>query len=361
MTAPPPLAALSRIAVLRASGMGDYLMLEPALAALRAAAPDARLTLLGGTWAAAALPGRPGPVDEVVLVPVIDGVRGPRPGERPDPGLLTAFYEEMRGRGFDLALQLHGGGRNSNPVVLGLGAAFTAGLRAFDAPALDLSVSYQYWQHEILRNLEVMAALGAGAVRVHPRFAVTDRDRQAAAGVLRAAGIGAQAPFVVLHPGATDPRRRWPPASFAAVADALSERGLTVLVIGSPAEATVVRRVAALCRAAVALTDLSVPALVGVLDRALLLVGNDSGPRHLADALGRPTVAVYWCGNMISAAPAGRDRHRVHTSWTTRCPVCGVSCIGEPFPAACSDTVTFVSDVPVETVVRSAIELLGEA
>lgn len=54
------------------------------------------------------------------------------------------------------------------------------------------------------------------------------------------------------------------------------------------------------------------------------MVGNDSGPRHLAQAVGTPTVGVYWIGNVINAGAIGRTLHRVHFSWVSQCPVCGV-------------------------------------
>jgi hypothetical protein len=54
------------------------------------------------------------------------------------------------------------------------------------------------------------------------------------------------------------------------------------------------------------------------------MVGNDSGPRHLAQAVGTPTVGVYWVGNVINAGALGRTLHRVHLAWVIACPVCGV-------------------------------------
>jgi len=332
----PDLAAVHSIAVLRANAMGDYLHSEPALAALREAAPQARITLLGGPWAAAALPGRPGPVDEVVLLPQL----------RPDDPAL-------RDRHFDLAIQMHGGGRNSNLVVSALGAGFTAGFQAADAPPLDLTIAYQYWQHEVFRYLELAAALGAPAVRVQPHFFVVEAELAAADRVLGAAGV--TGPFAVIHPGATDPRRRWPPAHFARVARALQNQGVPVVVVGS--EGDIVAEVGERA-AAQPLLDLVFGELVGLLARASILVGNDSGPRHLADALGTPTVAVYWCGNMVNAAPVARRNHRAHISWTTACPICGCSLVGEPFPLRCSDNVSLVSEVPVDAVVSSTLALL---
>ena len=64
--------------------------------------------------------------------------------------------------------------------------------------------------------------------------------------------------------------------------------------------------------------------LAALLDRCTVLLGNDSGPRHLAQALGTPTVGLYLPGNLINAGALGRSLHRVHLSWLTECPECGV-------------------------------------
>ncbi|MCQ9224894.1 glycosyltransferase family 9 protein, partial [Streptococcus suis] len=64
--------------------------------------------------------------------------------------------------------------------------------------------------------------------------------------------------------------------------------------------------------------------LTGVLDRSSVVVGNDSGPRHLAQAVGTPTVGVFWVGNVINPRAIGRTLHRLHFSWVTTCPECGV-------------------------------------
>ncbi len=70
--------------------------------------------------------------------------------------------------------------------------------------------------------------------------------------------------------------------------------------------------------------ELSLGGLTGVLAASAVMVGNDSGPRHLAQAVGTPTVGIYWIGNVINAGAMGRTLHRVHLSWVTACPVCGV-------------------------------------
>jgi ADP-heptose:LPS heptosyltransferase len=69
---------------------------------------------------------------------------------------------------------------------------------------------------------------------------------------------------------------------------------------------------------------LSLGELAALLADCSVMVANDSGPRHLAQALGTPTVGVFWTGNAINAAPLGRSLHRIHLGWATQCPVCGI-------------------------------------
>ena len=106
------LPGVGRIAVLRANALGDFVFALPALAALRAAYPDAELVLLAAPWHAKLLAGRPSPVDRVLVIPPAQGIRAPDPGEpQPAPEAMRRFVEETRAEGFDLAIQLHGGGR----------------------------------------------------------------------------------------------------------------------------------------------------------------------------------------------------------------------------------------------------------
>lgn len=354
----PDLQSVRSIAILRAKGLGDYLLSEPAMDALRRATPRARITLLGAAWQREALIGRPSPVDEILAVPDLPGLGDGAHDVAADVS-TTSFFAQMKERQFDIAIQLHGGGRNSNPVVSGLGARYTVGMRAFDAPALDATVPYAYWQPELFRCLEVVRLLGAEPTRVRPSLPVIAADLDAVKTALGSAGLRTFTPIVVIHPGATDRRRRWSPERFAAVARGLLAAGLQVVVIGAGDEANLVQAVTDMAPGAVPMLDLSFSAMVGLLWLAKLLVGNDSGPRHLADAVGTATVSVYWVGNVITAGPRERAYHRVHISWTTECPVCGASCVGEPFPEGCEHQVSLVDDVRTDLVLRSARELLG--
>ena len=171
----PPVPDVRRLAVLRANGLGDYVVAEPALAALRATYPDAEVTLLGAQHHVGLLAGRPSPVDRVVTVPLMPGVRvGPDPDASEDE--VEAWAAEQRAYGYDLAVQMHGGGRNSNALLLRLGARVTAGSATPDAPRPDRWVPYWPFQHDTVRWLEVAAAAGATPTRVEPCVEVTAED-----------------------------------------------------------------------------------------------------------------------------------------------------------------------------------------
>ncbi len=341
-----------KIAVLRANGIGDYVFAVPALEALRARFPQAEIVLLGKSWHAAFLQDRFEPVDRVVVVPPCPGV-GEEPGTPVDQDVLERFFAEMARERFDLAIQLHGGGRYSNPFVQRLGAAFTIGLRTPDAAPLDRWVPYFHFQPEVMRYLEVVALVGAVPVRLEPRIEVGAADLAEAAQL----GIGTERPLAVLHPGATDRRRHWPPGKFAAVGDALAAAGARVVVIGTEPERPLVEALLADMRAEAdeVCGRLSLGGLAGLLSRAAVVVANDSGPLHLAAAVGAPTVGIFWCGNLINGGPFTRTRHRPLVSWRLHCPRCGVNTL----EAACEDRDSFVADVPVEEVTAAALDLLA--
>jgi ADP-heptose:LPS heptosyltransferase len=396
------------IAVLRGGGLGDLMFAMPAVDALAAAYPDARVTLLGTPMAAALLPGRTDSVHAVEELPVSPGVRDAGDGA-PD---VEDFFARLAGR-FDLAVQLHGGGRNSNPFLFRLGARHTVGTATEDAAEPDRWVRYVYYQHEVLRALEVVGLAGAEPVTLDPVIQVTEEERSAvrarlgvpdrpgaaatpgvaatpgatatsgaaatagaaatpgAAATAGAAGtFGATGRLVAMHPGATDPRRRWSPERFAAVAIARLQEGDDVVLVGDASDRPAADQIRAAVAEAVGpevaarlhdLTDsLPLRELPAVLGAADVMVGDDSGPRHLAVAVGTPTVGVFWFGNVINAGPLDRGRHRVLMSFVTRCPVCDVDVTQVGWTAErCEHDPSFVDEVTPELVLADVADLLA--
>jgi ADP-heptose:LPS heptosyltransferase len=340
-----------RIAVLRSTALGDFVFALPALDALRAAYPAVEIVLLARAWHRDLLGGRPGPVDRVVALP--EGFVG---DERVtlDPAERDRVLDDLRAMRVDVAIQMHGGGAHSNPLTSALGAGVTAGCATPDAEPLDLTMPYVYWQHEIMRCLEIVGLVGARPVGVQPRLTVTDGDLGRSLSVVPDDGR----PIVVLHPGATDPRRRWPAERFAAVASQLRSDGFAVVVTGVAAERDLGRIVAE--RGGPGVVDavglLDLRALMGLLARARVVVSNDTGPLHVANAVGTPTVGIFWVGNAINGAPPFRARHRPLLSWRLDCRLCGLSCLD----GRCPHDESFVDGVTVDDVLDAFAELLGQ-
>jgi ADP-heptose:LPS heptosyltransferase len=353
----PPSSSLvenvRKIAVLRAGGIGDFVFALPAIEALRAAYPEAEITLLGATVHAELLSGRPEPVDRAIVVPSSTGVNGPDTGAEEDEDELERFFAQMREEKFDLALQMHGGGGYSNPFVGRFEARVTAGAQAPDAPPLDRTIPYVYFQNEILRQLEVASLVGARTGNLEPRLCIAKGDLKEAGNVMPRAGGG---PLVALHPGAGDRRRRWPPEKFAAVGDALAGVNARVAVVGIEEDRALVSEIVdAMNHEALDFCGrLSLRGLVGLLSQCAVVVSNDSGPLHLAAAVGAATVGIFWGPNFINASPPMRTRHRPALSWRTKCMVCSASLFD-----GCDHRVSVVAEIPTEEVANYALELLA--
>ena len=261
----------------------------------------------------------------------------------------------MQRESFDLGVQMHGGGRHSNSLLSEIGPRVTVGLRTPDAPPLDRWLPYEYFQHEVVRNLEIAALAGARPRTLQAEWTVSADALDHARRVYPNADTDDAPSFVVLFPGAGDARRRWGAVNFAELGDRLAFMGREVVLVGSSSDQSLTECVAmAMSQPAIDLAgSLSVPALAALLSRAGLVVANDSGPLHLARAVNTPTVGIYWCGNLINAGPLTNGRHHVALSWRLDCPTCGANCMAD----GCDHQVSFVDDVPVDQVAALAFEL----
>jgi ADP-heptose:LPS heptosyltransferase len=303
-----PLSAVRSIVVFRALMLGDWLCATPALRALRAAAPRARIVLCGLPWTAA-LAERLPPVDAFLPFPGHPAL----PEKAPGAGSFAEFLAQAHVRRFDLALQMHGSGDVVNGIVASIGARMTAG---FAVPGtedgLDIACPWPAQGHEIDRCLALADAVGAPAQGRAIDFPLRDADRREALSLLASAGLCGD--YAIVHPGAQLPSRRWSPARFAAVADALAGQGLRVVVTGTRDEAGLARAVCAAMRGAA--VDLcgrttSVWTLGALVERAAIVVANDTGISHVAAALRTPSVIVASGSDVSRWAPLDGARHRV--------------------------------------------------
>ncbi len=273
-----------RTILARLDNDGDVLLAGPAVRAV--AAGSAHVTLLcgpRGAQAAALLPG----VDEVLVrrAEWIDLEAG-----RPDRAELDAHVDALAAIGADAAVILTSFHQSALPLALLLRLAGVERIAAisedFPGSLLDVRHPDPGEVHEVERGLSVAATLGFGLPAGDPgRLEVLPGPSE----------VEVPAGAVVVHPGASVPARAWSPERNTALVQALADRGHPVLVTGAPAERALTARVAGPPRPEV--RDLggrtSFAGLAAVLRDARAVVVGNTGPAHLAAAVGTPVVSLF--------------------------------------------------------------------
>ncbi|WP_025599974.1 lipopolysaccharide heptosyltransferase II [Burkholderia sp. WSM2230] len=299
---------IKRILCVRLDNLGDVLMTTPALHALRESGPGRHITLLGSRSGAA-------------LAPYLDDVDDVIEYEAPwvaNPSASSRsladdqrMQERLRRGGFDAAVIFTVYSQSPLPAAM---LCYLAGIPrrlahcrenpyALLTDWLREPEPQQRTRHEVERQLDLVRQVGAHAPDTHMRFAVHESDRRTLARQLAARGMhldaNGSAP-IVLHPGATAASRRYPPERFGQVATRLAqETGAPILITGSASERVLVEAVisAAAPRVRTQLHDMSgalaLGELAALVESASVLVSNNSGPVHLASALGTPVVDLY--------------------------------------------------------------------
>lgn len=317
MKGPPAARAwedAKRVLCVRLDSMGDVLMTTPAFRALRGPRGKRKLTLLTSRSGAAVAP----------FVPEVDDViQFDAPWMKPegsDPGKDLALIEALRQRRFDAAAIFTVYSQNPLPAAY---ACYLAGIPMRLAHCRENPYGLlTHWvpdpeprqriRHEVRRHLDLVATVGGCAENQRLSFLVPPGARDSVATMLAAADVSGKAPLIVVHPGASAPSRRYPAASYAAAMDIVIERiGGAVLFTGNTEEVDLVEAIrAAMAHASSSLAGrLGVAELGALLERAALLIANNTGPVHIAAALGTPVVDLYALTNPQ------------HTPWQVRSEV----------------------------------------
>lgn len=286
---------INKIAILRALQLGDLLCMIPAARAIRRAYPDADITLIG-------LPGKEDFTerfrhyfDRFLEFPGWPGL----PEQEVIPARVTGFLQHAQQQQFDLVLQMQGSGTFTNECCFLLGGRITAGLRAAGvwAPHGSLFPLMTESDHEILRLLKIVHALGIPADGTALEFPITPAEYAQAGMIMDLLQLQA-GKYICIHPGARDPKRRWPAAGFAAMGDALSAMGYSILITGSEEEQALTRAVAAqMQNPAIDLVahagQTSIGEMAALIQNAAGLLSNDTGVSHIAAALQIPSVIIF--------------------------------------------------------------------
>jgi ADP-heptose:LPS heptosyltransferase len=238
------------------------------------------------------------------------------PEREPLRDAIPGFLRDVRDIRADLAIQLHGSGRITNALIERFGARACAGFYdpSTSKRADGTFIPWPATGYEAERLLAVVRALGIDPVGDWLEFPVRDTDEDELRALSRD-GMWALEPssYACIHPGARSLARRWAPERFAAVGDALAERGVRVVLTGTDAERELTGAVAAAMHhpAVDAAGPMSLGALAALMRDARLVVCNDTGVSHLAAALRVPSVVVVLAGDTDRWAPLDRSRHRV--------------------------------------------------
>lgn len=299
----------------RLDSLGDVLMCTPAIRAVKQSRPGRCVTLLASASGAAAAP----------YIPEIDAVMAyPAPWMKSSAAHVAAvdmaFIDSLASRRFDAAAIFTSYSQSALPAAL---MCYLAGIPLRLAHCRENP--YQMlsdWvpdpepeamvKHEVRRQLDLVATVGCSPSSAGLSFAVRETDLESVADKLAALGINGRHQWILLHPGASAPSRRYPPEQWSAVINDLASRiGLPMALSGDASEQplidAIVRGSSGSAVSLAGLLDLG--ELGAAVEMASLLICNNTGPAHLAAALGTPLVDLYALTNPQ------------HTPWQVECRV----------------------------------------
>lgn len=346
-----------RVLAVRLDNIGDVLMLSPALRALKRAVPGVETTLLCSKAGASVAPLIPSIDETIVFRALWQDVSGTMSA---DPAPERALASMLAAREFDAALIFTSFSQSpypaarvcadaSIPLRVGQSKEFGGGLLTTWVRPLGDE------EHQVDRNLRLLEVLGVPSNGTHMDLVVPPSAREATARLLADAGIGPDTPFMALAPGASCDARSYGVEAFAEVAARLAERvGLPILLVGSPREVALCETLRSLARTprVISIAEATdVPTLAAVVERASLLIGNDSAPMHFADALGTPVVVTFSGTDLVSQWGPRHAPSAIIRRDTPCTPCYGFIC---PYDKPCLA-------ISPEEVARRAIDLLPES
>ncbi len=296
--------------------LGDVVLSLPALHAIRAKFPRARVTVALGK------PGK-----QVVEMSnaanetlVVDRVQL-RDGSKPvSVWRIARLIKEVRARRFDFVIDLHSLSETNLLGFLSGAPQRLYGRRP--TRSLDFLSNFRprpvledRAKHAVDRYLDVIAPLGVEVVSRVPRLPTPAEEVRAVDELLRKEKAARDAPLVGMFPGAGHPSRCWPLARFGELARRLeSNDGVRTVVFAGPEERILVKVMRAEFPRSVIIFDrLTIPQLAAAAARMSVFVSNDTGPMHIAAAVGTPVVILMAEHPMLDAyVPPGERHHLLH-------------------------------------------------
>jgi heptosyltransferase-1 len=341
-----PFFTARRIVLVKPSALGDVVQSLPVLAALRARFPDARISWVVNVAYAPLL--QPLSIlDEVIPFDRVASTRTLAGGAK----YFWTLMRSLRERRFDFAIDLQGLIR-SGALTLATGAHRRWGLRSAREGS---RFAYNYVLDDTIgspaavdRYWRVAEALGVAGLDKRFPLEISEAER----GEARALLAGLPKPWIAVQPGARWETKRWPASAFATAMQLTIDRvGGSAIILGSRDETTIADETASRLRTPLkslaGKTTLRI--LAAVLQQCDALVTNDTGPMHLAAAVGTPTASVFTCTSPRRAGPFGVGHRIVQTKVDCR----------ESYLKTCQ-RMSCMTDVAPDQVVTALVRILCE-
>ncbi len=329
-----------RLLIVRLSSLGDILHTLPALGDLRASFPESKIDWLVSR-------------KNRFLVDAVCGVDAVRVLESV-PG-LPRLIRDLRRQYFDFAIDFQGLLKSAALTCMS-GARTSLGFSrdlAREFPAhwfYGKTLAKPHGQFHVIELNRMLAAMaGAAPAAAFPDFRISEEDVRLVEFLLQKEAL---ANFVLMNPGGGWPTKRWSPQRYGELSDRIAvELGLPVAVATGPGEETYYRAIAAGCRDSLPRHfPVSFLQLVPLMRKARLVIGGDTGPFHLACALGTPVVGIFGPTSPVRNGPWRSDDEIV----ARRLP-CSF-CYGRTCPTA-----NECMDISVDAVFQAVIRRLEKA
>ena len=336
------------VLLIRLRSIGDSVLMTPSLVALRRFLPEVKIHVLLEDWVAPILEGSE-LIDRVIAIP------------RHSNSARARIARELHRVQYDVVYNLHGG-TTATFLTRATGARHRVGFRNYQYARLHNHVApsaLEIWQRPALHSVEQQLALiGWTGVPVTDRpatqLAVTEKAARSVGKKLSSKGFDNREPFALIHPAAAFQTKQWATENFARVAEEVSARGLTSVVIVSPNEKQLLDSVFKESSAKIiGIDDLNLPEVTALASRASLFVGNDSGIAHIAAAAGARCVVIFGSSNVAHWRPWTTNANEVVCEEMPCQPCHGYFCSEFDKPEC-------ILRVPVERVVAAIDRILRD-
>ena len=313
--------APERILVIKLDHIGDVLLATPVFSNLRRAYPNAELHALTGAWSRVVLEKHP----DVNNVVEYNSPAFCRTGQPTSLRETFNLYRQLHRQKYDLIVELRSDWRTVWFAFLRLTPKRLS--RAALQVANKLGFAQFSGTHETTRNLDVLRQAGIPTSVETAIFSVTTEDKKWASDFLATYQIDRQHPLIAIHPGSPIALKRWLPERYAELADWLiAQKRAQILFVGVKDEIPITTEIQARMRGEsiniAGKTTLT--QLASILHTCNVFIGNDSGPMHLAAAVGTQTIGLYGPGDPTRFGPAGTKCQTIQRK--SDCPCLGTVC-----------------------------------